>query len=49
MKGDGCRFIQGEKMERPSEIRSKIRRDGNGLQIRVGGSAAILVKGKIDL
>ena len=49
VKGDGCRFIQGEKMGRPSEIRSKIRRDGNGLQIRVGGSAAILVKGKIDL
>lgn len=47
--GDHCRFIQGEKMGRPSEVRSQIRRDGNGLQIRVGGSAAILVKGRIDL
>ena len=49
VKGDRCRFIQGEKMGRPSEIRSAIRRDSNGLQIRVGGSAAILVKGKIDI
>ena len=49
VKGDRCRFIQGEKMGRPSEIRSRFRRDSNGLQIRVGGSAAILVKGRIDL
>lgn len=46
-KKDKCRFIQGEAMGRPSEIRSTICRDENGLQIRVGGSAAILVKGKI--
>ena len=49
VKGDRCIFIQGEKMGRPSQIRSSIRRDSNGLQIRVGGSAAILVKGRIDL
>ncbi len=49
IKGDSCRFIQGEKMGRPSEIRSRFRRDSNGLQIRVGGSAAILVKGRIEL
>ena len=49
VKGDRCRFIQGEAMGRPSEIRSRFRRDGNGLKIRVGGSAAILVKGKIDI
>lgn len=48
-KKDRCTFLQGEKMGRPSQIRSAIRRDGNGLQIRVGGSAAILVKGRIDL
>ncbi|MBQ9060789.1 MAG: PhzF family phenazine biosynthesis protein [Firmicutes bacterium] len=48
-KGDRCIFIQGEKMGRPSQIRSSIRRDSNGLQIRIGGSAAILVKGRIDL
>lgn len=49
IKGDRCCFIQGEKMGRPSEIHSRFRRDSNGLQIRVGGSAAILVKGRIDL
>ena len=49
VKGDRCLFVQGEKMGRPSQIRSAIRRDSNGLQIRVGGSAAILVKGRIDL
>ena len=49
VRGDRCRFIQGEAMGRPSEIRSVIRRDGNGIQIRVGGSAAILVKGRIAL
>ena len=48
-KGDRCIFIQGEKMGRPSQIRSSIRRDSNGLQIRIGGSAAIQVKGRIDL
>lgn len=49
IKGDRCAFIQGEKMGRPSKIVSRFRRDGNGLQIRVGGSAAILIKGRIDL
>ena len=49
VKGDHCRFIQGEKMGRPSEIHSRFQRDSNGLQIRVGGSAAILVKGRIDI
>ena len=49
VKGDRCLFVQGEKMGRPSQIRSAIHRDSNGLQIRVGGSAAILVKGRIDL
>lgn len=49
VKGDSCRFIQGQKMDRPSQIVSRYRRDSNGLQIRVGGSAAILVKGRIDL
>ena len=49
VKGDRCLFVQGEKMGRPSQIRSAIRRDSNGLQIRVGGSAAILGKGRIDL
>lgn len=40
-----CVFIQGEKMNRASEIRSKI----NGDKIMVGGDAVILVKGEIDL
>ena len=52
---DGPRLVYADwcedngQPERAEFIRSQIRRDGNGLQIRVGGSAAILVKGKIDL
>ena len=49
VKGDRCTFIQGEKMGRPSKIVSRFRRDRNGLQIRVGGSAAILDKGRINI
>ena len=49
LKGDKCRFVQGEAMGRPSEIRAVIRRDSNGLQIRVGGFAAILIKGRTSL
>ena len=46
---DQCRFIQGEAMGRPSQIRVRIKRDSNGMQIRVGGDAAILVKGRIAI
>ena len=42
---DNCLFIQGEKMGRPSEIRTKIE-DG---KIMVGGDAVILIEGDIDL
>lgn len=49
VKGDRCSFLQGEAMGRPSQVISRIRRDENGLQIRVGGSAAILAKGRIDI
>ncbi|MCR5034243.1 MAG: PhzF family phenazine biosynthesis protein [Clostridia bacterium] len=40
-----CLFIQGEAMDRPSEIRSV----ANGDAIKVGGSAAILAEGEIFL
>lgn len=43
--GDSSVFVQGEKMGRPSEIRSKIKDE----KIMVGGDAVILVKGEIDL
>lgn len=35
------RFVQGEAMGRPSEIRTLLRETGNGVVIRVGGRAAI--------
>ena len=40
-----CLFIQGEAMDRPSEIRSV----ADGPSIKVGGSAAILAEGDIHL
>ena len=40
-----CLFIQGEAMGRPSEIRSVV----NGSAIKVGGSAAILAEGEINI
>lgn len=45
--GTGCRFLQGEAMNRPSIIMSTINADESGLKIRVGGAGAILAKGEI--
>lgn len=42
-------FIQGEAMDRPSEIHAAIDKTDNSANIQVGGSAAILVKGEILL
>lgn len=47
--GDDCRFIQGEKMQRPSAILSHIEADGDNCSIQVGGSAVILAEGDIKL
>ncbi|MDD3536946.1 MAG: PhzF family phenazine biosynthesis protein [Eubacteriales bacterium] len=42
-------FIQGEAMDRPSRIVSRLTDDGEGLRIQVGGSAVILAAGCINL
>ncbi len=47
--GADCRFLQGEAMERPSEILTALGPDEADMKIRVGGSGAILAKGEIYL
>ena len=48
--GDDCRFIQGEKMERPSVILSHLEADADGnCAIQVGGSGVILAEGDMKL
>jgi len=42
-------FIQGEAMDRPSKIRSRLTADGDKVKIQVGGNAAILACGEINL
>lgn len=44
-----CMFIQGEAMERPSKILTHIRDQAPAPLIQVGGNAAILAKGEIEL
>ena len=43
--GDDCKFIQGEKMQRPSQILSHIEDE----KIKVGGDAVILAEGEIHI
>ena len=45
----GCRFIQGERMGRPSAILSELKKEGDELKIRVGGSAVVLAEGEINI
>lgn len=47
--GDDCRFVQGEKMQRPSVINSHLEADDEGCKIQVGGSAVMLAEGDIKL
>lgn len=47
--GDNCRFIQGEKMQRPSIILSHIEADSEKCSIQVGGNAVMLAEGDIKL
>ena len=47
--GDDCKFIQGEKMKRPSVIESHIEVDGDNCLIRVGGGGVMLAEGEINL
>lgn len=46
---NSCRFIQGEKMGRPSAILSEINAEGENCLIKVGGSAVILAEGEIHI
>ena len=47
--GDNCKFIQGEKMGRPSEIYSRLEIHQGKALIQVGGEAVILAEGEINL
>lgn len=48
--GDNCKFLQGEKMDRPSVILSRIQvSDDESCSIQVGGSGVILAEGDIKL
>ncbi|MCI7474274.1 MAG: PhzF family phenazine biosynthesis protein [Clostridiales bacterium] len=42
--GADNRFVQGEKMSKPSEILSRITEDKNGIKVRVGGRALITLR-----
>lgn len=42
--GADNRFVQGEKMGKPSEILSRITEDENGVKVRVGGRALLTLK-----
>lgn len=44
-----CKFIQGEKMDRPSMILTEIAAEGDTCRIKVGGSAVILAEGEIHI
>lgn len=47
--GEENLIIQGEAMHRPSIIKSKLSADGSSVKIQVGGTAAILAVGQINL
>jgi len=42
-------FVQGEAMNRPSRIRSRLTAGNGGVRIQVGGTAVVLAKGEIYL
>jgi PhzF family phenazine biosynthesis protein len=48
--GDNCRFVQGEKMNRPSVILSQLQVDDAGkCSIKVGGDGVVLAQGEIHI
>lgn len=47
--GQENEFIQGEAMDRPSKITSKLTEEGGAVKIQVGGSAVVLASGEIYL
>jgi PhzF family phenazine biosynthesis protein len=46
--GSCCRFSQGEFINRSSTILSTINSDEPNIKIRIGGSARVLAKGRVD-
>ncbi len=46
---DSCKYIQGEKMQRPSVILTEIDASGESCLIKVGGSAVILAEGELHI
>ena len=46
--GAGCNFLQGEAMDRPSNIMSRITEEGGSVKIQIGGTGAILATGEIS-
>jgi PhzF family phenazine biosynthesis protein len=49
LPGIDNRIIQGEAMDRPSKIASRLSANGGEIKIQVGGSAVILASGEINL
>lgn len=47
--GDDLVFLQGEAMDRPSEVRARLSLEQRGIRIQVGGPAVILAEGCINL
>lgn len=47
--GEENTFIQGEAMDRPSKINSRLTGEGGNVKVQVGGNGVILAKGEINL
>lgn len=45
--GEDCRFVQGEKMGRPSVVHARIDSSNGVCSVRVGGEGAIAAEGKL--
>ncbi len=47
--GDRCKFVQGEKMNRPSAVISRLQADHGKCKIRIGGKGVVVIDGEIYL
>ena len=45
--GGENRFVQGERMGKPSEILSRLTEDGGAVRVRIGGRAALSLRGEV--
>ena len=45
--GADNRFVQGEKMGKPSEILSRLTESGDGVKVQVGGRAVLTLRCKL--